>query len=186
MRGFPAAKAHFYFDFVAFFEKATGCANTDLQIMLVCAWSQANFLNLGHVLVLLRIAGPLVLLEPESSQVRNTTHGRIGGARNLDEVEAGLFGPTKRFVDRHDAQLLAFFVDNANLRGADLAIRPRARGGRRSRIKWSTRYGRLPPYFFLGPLLAIGGLGADFSLLPPFLDISPSSVPRSPGRAIAA
>lgn len=32
------------------------------------------------------------------------------------------------------------------------------------------------PYFFFGPLLAIGGLGADLLvLLPPFLDIAASS-----------
>src|SRR5919198_4242859 len=37
-------------------------------------------------------------------------------------------------------------------------------------------------YFFLGPLFAIGGLGAALVLLPPFLDMS-TSFPRAPGEA---
>jgi len=44
--------------------------------------------------------------------------------------------------------------------------------------------GVLLPYFFFGPLLAIGGLGADFVLLPPRFDISHLLSRRCPGHSV--
>src|SRR5919202_1957153 len=137
----------------------------------VRARSQADLLDLRDVLVLLRVARALVLLEPEPSQVGNPTHGRIGRRRDFDEVEPGLLRPAQRLVDRHHSDLFAVFIDDPDLRHADLTDGTRAGRHGRTRVKGSTGYGRLPPYFFLGPLLTIGALGADLVRLPPFLDM---------------
>ena len=150
------------------FEEAPRRAYADLQVVLVRARSQADLLDLRDVLVLLGITGAFVLLEPESPQVRDPTHWRICRTGDFDEVEAGVLCAAKRLVNRNDSNLLAVFIDNADLRHADLAIRARAGWDWRTRIKWSTGYGRLPPYCFFGPLSTIGGLGADFVRLPPF------------------
>ena len=161
---------------MTFFEEAPRRAHADLQVVLVRARSQADLLDLRDVLVLLCVAGALVLLEPESSQVRDATHWRIGRRRDFDEVEPGVLRAAKRLVDRNYSDLFAMFIDNPDLRHADLAVGTRAGSDWRTRVKWSTGYGRLPPYFFFGPLLTIGGLGADFVRLPPFFDMCHLSV----------
>jgi len=124
------------------------------------------------VLVLLDIARTLVLLEPESPQVGDAAHGRIRGSRDFDQVEAGSLGAAKRLLNGNDPNLLTLFIDDANFWDTDLAIGSWAGRDRRTCVKWSTGYGRLPPYFFFGPLLAIGAFGAAFVLLPPFFDMA--------------
>jgi hypothetical protein len=114
MRCFAAAETHLNFHFVAFFEEAACRANTDLQVVLVGAGPQADLLDLGDVLVLLGIPRTLVLLEPESPQVRDAAHRRIRGGGDFDEVEAGSLGAAKRFVNRDDPNLLTLFIDDAN------------------------------------------------------------------------
>src|SRR5919198_1515041 len=167
MRSLAPAEAHLDFHFVTFFQEAPRRAHTNLQVVLVGTRSQADLLDLRHALVLLGVAGAFVLLEPESAQVRDPTHWRIRRSRDFDEVEAGVLRAAKRLVNRNYSNLLALLIDNTDLRDADLAIGSRAGWDWRTRVKWSTGYGRLPPYFFFGPLLTIGGFGAGFFRVPP-------------------
>src|SRR5579859_1733803 len=100
--------------------------------MLVRSRSQADLLDLRDVLIFLGIARAFVLFESASAQVRDATNGRVGASGNLDEVEAGLLGAAKRVFHRDNADLLAFFINDADLRRADLAIRARAGRNRRA------------------------------------------------------
>jgi hypothetical protein len=171
MRCFAPAKADLDLYFVAFFQEPPRGAHADLQVVLVSARSHADFFHLGHMLVLFRVARALVLLEPEASQVGNATHRWVGGGRDFDQIKPSLLRAAQSIVNRDDSKLFAVLVDNTDLRRTDLAVSARASRYWRARIKWSTRYGCLPLYFFLGPLLTIGGLGADLVRLPPRFDI---------------
>lgn len=140
--------------------------------MLVGARSQSDLLDLRDMLILLGITRAFVLLEPEPAQVRDATYWRVGCSGDFDQVEAGLLGASKCVLDRDDANLLALFIDDADLWHADLPVRTRAGWDRWARVIWSTGYGPASSYFFLGPLLAIGAFGVAFVRLPPFFDMS--------------
>lgn len=158
MRGFAPPKADLDFHLVTFFQEPSRCADADLQVVLVSARSQADLFHLRHMLVLFRVTRALVLLEPEASQVGNATHWWIGVGGDFDQVKARFLRAAQSVVNSQDSDLFAVFVDNTDLRRTDLAVRTRARLYWWARIKWSTGYGRLPPYFFLRPLLTLGGL----------------------------
>ena len=92
---------------------------------------------------------------------------------DFDQVEAGFLGAAERVFYADDTKLLAVFVDDAHLGNTDLSIRARTGWDRWTVVKWSSGYGRFPPYFFFGPLLAIGTLGALLVVrLPPLLDMA--------------
>ena len=63
-----------------------------------------------------------MLLILELAVVEDAADGRLGLGGDLDQIELRLLRQADRFVDRHDADLLTFRADQANLRGADLAI----------------------------------------------------------------
>jgi hypothetical protein len=172
MGSLAAAETHFNLYLVALFEEAPCRANADLQIVLVGTGAQADLLDFRDVLVLLCVTRTLALLEPESSQVRDATHRRIRGGCNFDQVEAGSLGAAKRLVNGDDTNLLTLFIDDANFWDADLAIGSWTGWDRWTCVKWSTGYGPFPPYFFFGPLLAIGAFGTALALLPPFFDMA--------------
>jgi len=90
-------------------------------------------------------------------------------------IRSRLASPARRNASSilTNAKLLALIVNNAHFGGTYLSIRAGTGWDWRTVIKWSSRYGRTPPYFFLGPLLTIGGFGADLVVrLPPRLDIA--------------
>lgn len=182
MRSLAPTKAHFDFHFMTFFQETPRRPHADLQIVLVGARSQADLLYLRDMLVLLRVTGALILFESVPAQVGDATYGRIRRCGNFDEVKAGFFGAAQGVLNRKDSDLLAVFVDDADLRYADLAIGAWTGWDWGTRVKWSTGYGCCPRYFFFGPLLTIGGLGAAFVRLPPRFDMCDilSAVPTEP------
>src|ERR1041384_4436695 len=94
--------------------------------------------NLGHILVLFRVARALAVLEPEASQVGNPTHGRIGRGGDFDQVKPSFLGAAQSVLNRDDSNLFAVFVDGTDPRHADVAVTTRAGLDRRARVKWST------------------------------------------------
>jgi hypothetical protein len=109
--------------------------------VLVGAWAQTHLLDLGDVLVLLRVTCALVLLEAEFSQVGDATHWWIRRGGHFDQVEACLFCTSQRFIELEDADLLAILVDDADLDGADLSVGARTGRYRWARIKWTSGNG---------------------------------------------
>jgi hypothetical protein len=83
---FAPAEAHLYLHLVSVFEKTSSGAHADLQVVFVGARSQSDLLDLRNMLILLRVARAFVLFEPESSQVRDATHGRVRGRGDFDQV----------------------------------------------------------------------------------------------------
>jgi hypothetical protein len=132
MRSFAAAEAHFDLDLVAVLQETASGSYPHLQVVLVGPWPQTHLLHLGDVLVLLRIAGALVLLEAKLAEIGNAANGRVGICRDFDQVEARLLCASKRFVNRHHADLLAIVVDNAHFGDTNLTI-----GTRTARDWWT-------------------------------------------------
>ena len=128
MGGFTTAEAHFDLHFVAFFQETSRRPHANLQVMFVSARPQTDLLDLRDVLVLLGVTVAFVLFEPESAEVRDPADRRVGGRRDLDQIAARLLCASKRLIDGNNADLLALFVDNADLGGADLTIRARTAG----------------------------------------------------------
>ena len=91
------------------------------------------------MLVLLGVAGAFFLFELEAADVSNAAHGRVGGGGDLDQVQPGLLGLADRLFERHDADLLALSVEDADLCGADLLVGAWARLYRRARNEWWSR-----------------------------------------------
>jgi hypothetical protein len=74
------------------------------------------------VLILLRVAGALVLLEAKLVKVGNSADRPDRARGHLDEIEACVFGALQGFLNRHHADLVALVIDDAHLRNANLAI----------------------------------------------------------------
>jgi hypothetical protein len=132
MGRFTAAEAHFDLDFVAVLQETASGSYTHLQVVLVGPWPQAHFLDLGDVLVLLRVASAFILLEAEFADIGNPADGRIRSWRDFDQVEACLFSAAKRFLNRHHADLLAIVIDNAHFGNPNLSVRTRTGQYRRT------------------------------------------------------
>jgi hypothetical protein len=135
MRCFAPAKADLDFHFVTLFQESSRGAHADLQIVLVSARSQADLFHLRHVLVLFGVARALVLLEPEASKVGNATYGWIGRCGDFDQIKSGFFRAAQRVLNADDSNLFAVFVNNSDLRDADLAVGTRAGWDWRARVK---------------------------------------------------
>jgi hypothetical protein len=117
---------------VPVFQKPTRGSDAHLQVVLVGAWPQSNFLDFRYVLILLRVAGALVLLKAKLTKVGNSAHGRTGARGDLDQIEARLLGASERVFNRHHADLLAVVAHKAHLGNANLPIGARARRHRRT------------------------------------------------------
>jgi hypothetical protein len=107
MRRFAAAEADLDLDFVPVFKETACSPDSHLQVVLVGAGPEAHLLDLRDMLVLFRVAGALVLLEPKLADVGDSADRRTRSCRDLDQVEPCLVGATKCLLDRHHADLLA-------------------------------------------------------------------------------
>jgi len=79
------------------------------------------------------------LLEFVFAKISNAANRRIGRGGNFDQVQSGFFGAPNSVFEGHDPDLLAFDVENADLRGADLMIGAWACWRRWSGDEWWTR-----------------------------------------------
>ena len=98
----------------------------ELVVVLVDLRAKLDLLDLDHLLVLPSGPRALLLLVLIAPEVHDSTDRRIGRGRNLDEVETLLARDRERLRRRHDAELLAVFVDDPDLANPDAFIDPRA------------------------------------------------------------
>src|SRR5204862_4140973 len=75
-----------------------------------------------HLLLLLRLARLLLLLEDELTVVHDLADGRTGRCGDLDKVEVFLARHLLGLSDRHNADLLSLMVDQAHFGGANQII----------------------------------------------------------------
>src|SRR5258706_6223803 len=115
----PAPEHHVDLDLVPLHEELAGPAELHVEVVLVGLGAEADLLDLhgvGLLPALLLLLLPLVLVLPVIHDLR---HGRPGVRGDLHEVEPSLPRHPHRPVGRHDADLLALMVDEANLADAD-------------------------------------------------------------------
>ena len=94
----------------------------ELEVVLVDLRPELDFLDLDVALVLPRLRLPLRLLVEELPEVHDPADRRGGRGRDLDQVEPLLLGDHERLRRRHDAELGAVVVDDADFLGADAVV----------------------------------------------------------------
>jgi hypothetical protein len=84
--------------------------------------SHLDLFDLDRLLLLARLGGLLLALVFQLAEIGDLADGRIGVRRNLDEVEARVFGYFQGFIDRNDAAIVALIVDELDPWNPNLTI----------------------------------------------------------------
>ena len=90
--------------------------------MLVDAGPKLDLLDLDDPLMFLGLASALLLLVLILPKIHDLADRGHCGRRNLDQVETLLPGGHKRLVRRHDAELFARVVDDADFPDANALV----------------------------------------------------------------
>jgi hypothetical protein len=156
VRHLAAFEAEAGLHLIAVGEKADGLVLLGLVVVLVDGDRELDFLDGDDLLLLAGGAFALVLLVEELSVVLNLADGRIRIGRDLDEVKRTLTSNFERVERRHDTELFAVFVNDANLASTD-AVVGADEGLLRAFIEWRDRLvssapvGRLVYWFWMRP-----------------------------------
>ena len=96
----------------------------DLEVVVVVfdLGPQLDFLEVRDVLLPPRLLLLLVLLVLELPEVHHPAHRRLGGGRDLDEIELALLRVGERFADAQDSDLLPIRPDDADRRNSDAVV----------------------------------------------------------------
>src|SRR5436190_7211116 len=135
MRHLAAAEEDRRLDLVAVLEEALDVLLLELIIVLVDLRAELDFLDLDDLLVLLRRPRALlflILIAPEVHDAADRRHRRRG---DLHEVEPLLPRDGQRLRRRHDPQLRAVLVDDADFADPDAFVDPRAVVAARAAVK---------------------------------------------------
>ena len=94
----------------------------DIEIVLADARGHADLLDFNDALILAGFLFLFGLLKAEFAVVHDLAHGRLCLRRDQNKVHLPLFSDAERLLAGHNAELLAFFTDQANFRFADLFV----------------------------------------------------------------
>src|SRR4030095_1332194 len=124
MRHLAAAEPQRDLRLVAFAEKAHEVAELDLVVAFVSAGPELHFLDLNLLQLELRFVLLFRFPVLELPEVHDPGHRRLRGGGDLAKIEFGRFG-RRQWVGRgHEADLLAFYADQADFGGVDFAVNP--------------------------------------------------------------
>src|ERR1041384_6020424 len=101
-------------------------ARLEVEVVVVDARPVLHFFQMNHVLLFLRGARRLGLLELELAVVHDLDHGRPGERRDFHEIQAPLMRGGQGFIDRQHAQRVAVVRDPAHGTDANLPVDARA------------------------------------------------------------
>ena len=121
---YRAAKEDRRLHLVAVFQEALDMFLLELVIVLVDLRAKLDLLDLDHLLVLARLARPLLLLVLILPEIHDAADRRDRRGRNLDQVEPLLLRDGQRLRRRHDAELCAVVVDHPDFADADPFVDP--------------------------------------------------------------
>ena len=124
VRVFAAAEEDRRLHLVAFAEEALDVLLLELVVVLVDLRPELDFLDLDDLLVLLRRPRALLLLVLVLAEVHDPADRRHGRRRNLHQVQSLASRERERLRRRHDAELLAVVVDDANFAHPDSFVDP--------------------------------------------------------------
>ena len=123
-----ASEDHRHLDFVSLFKELESVAQFELEIMLVGTRTHTNAFNIGHSLLFLRLPLPLAKLILVFAVVPYAANRRIGGRRDLDNIESTLPSNIQRFTERNDSDLGAILVDQSDFARPNALINPEVLG----------------------------------------------------------
>src|SRR5919109_2242458 len=124
MGNLPTAEENRHFDSLASLNKLTNAAHLMLNVMWVGPGAHLHFFNFEHR-VFFRAVRFLFLLVAKLSVIHHAADWRLRVRRNFHQIHLLRLHLFQRFVQRHDAQLLALRPNDANFTGANLMIDPR-------------------------------------------------------------
>jgi hypothetical protein len=130
VRHFPAAEFERDLHLHVLAQKTSRMLDLDAEIVRINAGTQLDFLDDGGVLVLFGILLLLGLFVAELADFNETADGRRGVGRDFNQVNSLLPRQGQRLVEGNDAELF-FPHDDADFAGADFAVDPEERIGRR-------------------------------------------------------
>lgn len=107
---------------VAVLQEPDRLVATGLVVVVVDGNREFDFLDGDRLLPLARGALALLFLVEELAVVLDAAYGRHRSRRDFDQVETSFAGNLESFKGGEDAELLAFFVDDADFAGADALI----------------------------------------------------------------
>ena len=112
-------------------QKADGVLDLDAKIVRINARTELDFLHGRGVLVLLGFLFLLGLFVTELAEFNEAADRRRGVGGDFDQVNPLLPRQGQRFIEGNDAELFAVHSDDADFAGADFAVDPEERIGRR-------------------------------------------------------
>ncbi len=89
--------------------------------------AEFDFLELGLHLVLLLLFFLLFLIVLIFTEIHNPAYGRLGGGRNLHEIQSILVSEPQGFTGFHDAELFAVWIDYADFWHTNTMVNPSLR-----------------------------------------------------------
>src|SRR5687767_256756 len=121
-RHLPAPELDGRLDLVAVREELQDVLDLEVVIVVVDVRSELHFFYLCRLLFLLRVLLLLLLLIDELSEVHDPADGRVGGRRDLHEIETGLSRLLESVGHRNDAERLPLFSDQSDFLPPDLVV----------------------------------------------------------------
>src|SRR5690606_16915673 len=91
-------------------------------VVIVDVGTHLDLFDVLRLLRLARLVGLLLRLVAVLADIEELAHGRIGSGRDLDQVQADLFGLFDSFAGVHDAEVFAVLINDANLVGLDQIV----------------------------------------------------------------
>ena len=131
VRHFPAAEFEHDLHLHVLAQKIDRVLDFDAEVVRVNARTQLDFLDDGGVLVLFGFLFLLGLFVAEFAEVHEPADRRHGGGGDFHEIHAVLARQGQRLVEGNDAELFAIHSDDPDFAGADFAIDPDKRIGRK-------------------------------------------------------
>jgi len=120
MSQFAAAKHHRDDHLVFVLQKSFRLIHLEIDVVLACLGTQANFLDLG--LMHVRAVEFLLLLVFELAEVHDPADGRLFVRCHLDQIETGLASARQCFFGRDDPELFAVAGDYPDRGDPDLLV----------------------------------------------------------------
>ena len=109
---------------VAFAEEPDQVPELDLIVAFVGSGPELHFLHLDLLQLESRLVLLLRLAVLELAEIHDSANRRLGRRRDLDKIEFRSLCLRQCFRDRHDAELLTFFTNQADLGRGDFAVDP--------------------------------------------------------------
>src|SRR5688500_8505169 len=122
VRDLPPAEHQRHLHLVAFLEEPPGVTRLRVEVVIIDARSVLHLFQVNDVLLLLRDARHLRLLELELAVVHDADHRRARGRCYFDEIETLFLRCRESSLDVQDAHLTSVGCDDAQRADADLPV----------------------------------------------------------------